>query len=102
MPLIDRYREIEHVAAEMLAAGRAGDWARVGDLGTAIRSLADGVTHAGVPDALDPEQRRERLRILRRLVMLDGELRRISDPASARLDSMFDTPPRGGASPRSA
>lgn len=102
MSLIDRYREIEGVAAEMLDAGRAGNWARVGDLGTTIRSLADGIAHAGGPDGLDAGQQRERLRILRRLVVLDGELRRISDPACARLDSMFDAPRRDGASPRSA
>ncbi len=102
MPLIDRYREIEGVACEMLEAGRAGDWSRVGDLGNAIRSLADGVARAGGPETLDAEQRRERLRILKRLVVVDGELRRLSDPANARLDSMFGPAPRGGGAPRSA
>jgi len=87
--LIDRYREIESVALEMLEAGRAGDWSRVGDLGSTIRTLADDVGRAGGPDALDAEQRRERLRILTRLVHVDADLRRLSDPASEWLDSMF-------------
>ncbi len=102
MSLIDRYREIEGVAAEMLEAGRAGNWDRVGTLGTTIRSLADGVARAGGCDGLDDEQRRERLRILRRLIVLDGELRRMSDPASAWLDAMFDARPNEGNSPRVA
>ncbi|MCD6682006.1 MAG: flagellar protein FliT [Burkholderiaceae bacterium] len=89
LPVIDRYREIESVALEMLEAGRAGDWARVGDLGSTIRTLADGVARAGGPDTLDAQQRRERLRILARLVAVDADLRRLSDPASAWLDSMF-------------
>lgn len=89
LPLIDRYREIEFVALEMLEAGRAGDWTRVGDLGSTIRTLAAGVARAGGPDALDAEQRRERLRILRRLVAVDADLRRLSDPVNGWLDSMF-------------
>lgn len=102
MPLIDRYREIECAALEMLDAGRAGDWNRVGDLEATIRSLADGVAHAGGPQALDDEQRRERLRILRRLIVLDGDLRRLADPANGWLDSMFDGARTGGSLPRSA
>jgi len=100
MPLIDRYREIELVASEMLAAGRAGDWQRVGDLGSSIRSLADEIARAGGADALDAGQRRERMRILGRLVVVDGELRRLHDPASAWLDAMFDPPRRAGDRPR--
>lgn len=100
IPLIDRYREIEYVALEMLEAGRAGDWSRVGDLGSTIRTLADGVARAGGPEALDAEQRRERARILRRLVVVDADLRRLSDPASAWLDSMFDAPPQDGGTSR--
>lgn len=101
-PLIDRYREIEYVALEMLDAGRAGDWNRVGDLETTIRSLADGVARAGGPEVLDDEHRRERLRILRRLILLDGDLRRLADPANRWLDSMFDDSGRHDSSPRSA
>ncbi|MBN9461002.1 MAG: flagellar protein FliT [Burkholderiales bacterium] len=99
MPLIERYREIECVASEMLAAGRAGDWTRVGDLGTTIRSLADGVARAGGPEALDPGQQMERLQIMKRLVVLDGELRRLADPTNGWLDAMFGTAPGDGAAP---
>lgn len=102
MPLIDRYREIEHVALEMLHAGRAGDWARVDALETTIRTLADGVARAGGPDALDPEQQRERLRILRRLVLLDGDLRRIADPENGWLDAIFDPRRNDGTARRIA
>ena len=101
-PMIDRYREIEHVALEMLDAGRAGDWARVGALETTIRTLADGVARAGGSDSLDAEHQRERLRILRRLVLLDGALRRIADPVNGWLDAMFDPRPNDGTARRIA
>lgn len=102
MPVIDHYREIESTASEMLEAGRAGNWTRVGDLETTIRTLADGIARAGGPDALDAEQQRERLRILRRLIVLDGELRRLADPVNAWVDSMFDAPSRDGGASRPA
>lgn len=101
-PLIDRYREVESVALEMLEAGRAGDWTRVGALEITIRTLADGITRAGGPDALDAEQRRERLRILRRLVLLDGDLRRLADPVNGWLDTMLEARPNGGGASRIA
>ena len=102
MPLIDRYREIEAVTCEMLDAGRAGDWARVGHLESTVRTLADGIARAGGPDALDTGQQRERLRILTRLVALDGELCRLADPVNAWLDATFDAPPRGRGASRPA
>lgn len=102
IPLIDRYREIEYVALEMLDAGRAGDWPRVSALETTIRTLADGLARAGGADALDAEQQRERLRILRRLLLVDGDLRRLCDPACARLDSLFDSRARSGDASHSA
>ncbi|MDT3677599.1 MAG: flagellar protein FliT [Burkholderiaceae bacterium] len=101
-PLLDRYRQIESVALEMLEAGRAGDWTRVATLETTIRGLADGIARDGGPDALDAEQRRERLRILRRLVLLDGDLRRLADPVHGWLDTMFEARPNGGGASRIA
>lgn len=90
--LIEGYRAIENVAGEMLRAGRAGDWPKVRDLGAAIRDLGDGITQAGGPAALTPEQRRERMRILKRLILLDGELRHLSDPVAGWIDTMFARP----------
>lgn len=89
-PLLGRYIEIEDVAREMLEAGRAGNWTRVGDLQTTIRGLADGVARAGGAAALAPEEQRLRLLILKRLILLDGDLRRLAHPANRWLDEMLD------------
>lgn len=89
-PLLCRYVEIEEVARVMLEAGRAGNWTRVGDLQTTIRRLADGVARAGGAVALAPEEQRLRLLILKRLVLLDGDLRRLANPTNRWLDEMLD------------
>lgn len=102
VPMIDRYRQIEGFAREMLEAGRAGDWVRVGKLEATIRSLADGIERAGGPAGLAPNEQRDRMRILERLVRLDGALRRLADPQNRWLDAMFDAGRGSRAEPRGA
>lgn len=93
-PLLGRYLEIEEVAREMLEAGRADNWTRVGELQARIRTLADGVACAGGAAALPLQEQRLRMLILKRLILLDGDLRRLAHPTNRWLDQMFDT--RGG------
>lgn len=93
-PILGQYREIESAADVMLQAARAGDWARVARVERAIGELAKRLDGADPLRRLDPGQRRERLRIVGRLLSIDAEVRQLADPASLRLDRMF--------SPRSA
>lgn len=102
VPMIDRYRQIESFAREMLEAGRAGDWVRVGDLEATIRRLADGIEQAGGPAGLAPHEQRDRIQILQRLVRLDGTLRRLADPQNRWLDAMFDAGRGSRTGPRGA
>lgn len=90
-PLLDRYLEIERVARHMLDAGRAGNWARVGELESTVRNLADCLAQAAGRNALSPAEDRERLRILRRIVLVDGDLRRLAQPSNAWLDDLFSS-----------
>jgi flagellar protein FliT len=96
-PILAQYREIESAAAVMLQAARAGDWARVARLERAIRDLATRLDGSDPHRRLDPGQRRERLRIVRRLLWIDAEVRHLADPASLRLDRMLA--PHGARGP---
>jgi len=96
-PILGGYREIESAAAVMLEAARAGDWARVARVERAIRELATRLDGSDPLERLDPGQRRERLRIVRRLLSIDAEVRHLTDPTSLRLDRMFA--PRAASGP---
>ncbi|HMN63434.1 MAG: flagellar protein FliT [Burkholderiaceae bacterium] len=96
-PILGQYREIESAAAVMLQAARAGDWARVARIERVIGELATRLDGADPLRRLDPGQRRERLRIVRRLLSIDAEVRHLADPASLQLDRMFT--PRSARDP---
>lgn len=99
---LDRYREIEAAAAVMLQAARVDDWARVRRIERAIGDLAARLDATAADDSYDALQRRERLRIVRRLLAIDAQIRHLADPASLRLDRMFAHCPEGGRMARSA
>lgn len=93
--VLGHYLEIEAAAHVMLQAARSADWVRVRRVERAIGDLAarlDAAAHR----SLDAEQRRERLRVVRRLLAIDAEVRHLADPASLRLDRMFAPRPEGG------
>lgn len=92
---LGHYREIEAAAAVMLQAAQSGDWARVGRIERAIGELAARLDADAAHRSLDAEQRRERLRIVRRLLAIDAEVRHLADPASLRLDRMLGRRPTG-------
>ena len=89
MLLLEAYREIERIAERMLQAGRDDRWQEVQQHGQSIRCVADRIGRTIGQPRLGPEMRRERVRILRRLLSMDADLRRIADPATARIDAML-------------
>ncbi len=95
--VLGHYREIEAAAAVMLQAARAGDWPRVTRVERAIRELADRLDDDAPERRLDAGQRRERLRIVRRLLSIDAEVRHLADPGSLRLDRLFAPRAAGGS-----
>lgn len=89
MLLLEAYREIERIAERMLQAGRDDRWQDVRQHECSIRTVADHIKRTIGQPRLGAEMRRERVRILRRLLSIDADLRRIADPAVGRLDAML-------------
>lgn len=89
MILLDQYQRIECAAVAMLDAAREEDWDRVAELERTIRDLADHLQLYSGRIELAPDERREQLRILRRLVLIDGDVRRLAHPWNRTLDAMF-------------
>jgi hypothetical protein len=91
-PALGDYLRIESLCESMLVAARSDDWDKVGELQSASQALISGLRSAA-EHPLAGAARREQLRIMRRILILDGELRRLAEPWQQGLDRMF-APPR--------
>jgi hypothetical protein len=86
--LLDTCRAVETNCLSMLDAARQEDWERVARLQAVNDSLIANMRAAG--DATPtPAQRREQLGILRRIVIIDGEIRRLREPWQRGLDRLL-------------
>lgn len=87
--LLSHYRRIECQTVQMLGAAQLDDWQGVRRCESKITELARELEQAKSDARLLPGEDRERLRILRRLVIADAEVRRLADPRSRRIDAML-------------
>lgn len=77
------YQALERASQEMLEAARAGDWDRVRRLESTCARVIANVRQLKQAQALSRQQEPQRLRILRRIVANDAEIRRIAQPLQA-------------------
>ena len=94
-PILDHYRAIEGACIEMLEAARRDDWEHVSRLQMSSRGLIESLRRADERVTLIEHDRDEKFRILRRILVIDGELRHLAQPWLRNLDAMF-APRRAG------
>jgi len=85
--LLRFYEALECASHEMLEAARAGDWDSVCRLEGACAVLIARLRQAAKDRTLEPAEQPQRLRLLRSIVANDAEIRRITQPLPAFLDS---------------
>lgn len=86
--LLAFYEALEATSRDMLAAARGGRWDRVAELEGAASSLIVELRLRLRHDALDADGTRTKLRILRRIVQNDAEVRCLAQPSLRDLDLM--------------
>lgn len=87
--VLDHYRALERAACEMLEAARRDDWARVAEIERSLAATPASQQAQPGAGTLAPEQERERLRIVHRIIVADGEVRRLAQPWEQTLDAVF-------------
>jgi hypothetical protein len=100
-PLPAGYAAAERLATDMLSAAGQGDWETVVALRRAIPGMARSMEqHWSAIRSHDPAQARrlekERLLAIRRILAVDDQIRRLSDPWRGPLDGWL----RGAAAGR--
>ena len=97
---LQAYSALERLCQRMLDAARDDDWDQVGRVELDARRMIDALRRASAPCGLDGAQRKEKFRILRRIVLIDAQLRHLEQPWQRNLDALLT--PRAPGTPGSS
>ncbi|MCW5222383.1 flagellar protein FliT [Verminephrobacter aporrectodeae] len=87
--LIDCYKAIEDSSARMLDAARRRDWDAVLRCEGACAVLIGQLRLKAQEQALAPEQRSEKARIMQRILRNDARIRCLAEPWLAQFEQLF-------------
>ncbi len=88
--LIDYYKAIEDSSLRMLDAAKAQDWDEVVRFEGACAVLIEQLRAKAGTEELLPEQRREKSRIMQRILSNDAQIRYLAEPWLAHFEQKFD------------
>ena len=92
--LIDYYKAIEDSSAKMLEAARSKDWDGVVRYEGACAVLIEQLRFKSQEHELLPEQRREKTRIMQRILRNDAQIRYLAEPWLAQVEHMLEGQPQ--------
>ena len=87
--LIDYYRAIEDSSLRMLEAAKAEDWDQVVRFEGACALLIEQLRMRAGNEELQPEQRREKTRIMQRILHNDSQIRYLAEPWLTHLEQRY-------------
>lgn len=88
--LLDYYRAIEDSSHKMLEAARAQDLDTVMRYEGVCAVLIEQLRYRSHEEDLLPEQRREKARIMQRILRNDAEIRHLTEPWIPHLEEVLD------------
>ena len=88
--LIDYYKAIEDSSLKMLSAAKDEDWEQVVRFEGACAVLIEQLRAKAQSEALQPEQRSEKTRIMQRILQNDAQIRYLAEPWLAHCEQTFD------------
>jgi flagellar protein FliT len=87
--LLSYYEALERASQDMLAAARAADWDQVVKLEGACVLLIAQLKHAASEKSLADEERKQKSRIMQRILVNDAEIRSLAEPWLDDIDQMM-------------
>lgn len=88
--LIDYYKAIEDSSLKMLMAAKSEDWDEVVRFEGACAVLIEQLRSRARSEELLPAQRREKTRIMQRILNNDAQIRYLAEPWLAHFESRFE------------
>lgn len=89
--LLDYYKAIESASQKMLEAAQTENWDQVVRLEGACAVLIAQLRSKSRTLELAPEERKEKVRIMQRILRTDAEIRCLAEPWLNDLASLMDT-----------
>lgn len=87
--ILSRYDAVAEASQRMVEAARAADWPALAEAESRCVTLIEEIRSLGGADGLSAAGRRSRMVSLGRVLAHDAEIRRLADPAVARLERLF-------------
>ena len=78
--LLDYYKAIESASQQMLTAAQMENWDQVVQLESTCAVLIEQLRSKARTNKLTSEERREKLRIMQRILRTDAEIRLLAEP----------------------
>lgn len=92
MQLLDYYKAIEAKSADMLQAAQSHNWDAVIDCEKACGVLINELRVQAGQSALSVLERKEKVRIMQRILRNDAQIRVLAEPWLAQLDHLGKVP----------
>ena len=89
--LLDYYKAIDNASQRMLEAAQTENWDQVVHLEGTCAVLIAQLRHQSRTDNLAPEERKEKTRIMQRILRADAEIRCLAEPWLNDLEQLMDT-----------
>lgn len=90
--LIDYYRAIELVSERMLSYAEVGEWEEMSVTETTCTVLISQLKMAAQSSQLNQEERQEKSRIMRRILLNDARIRLLTEPCLESIDLALSVP----------
>lgn len=90
--LIDYYLAIEDGSSKMLDAAKVEDWDRVVQFEGVCAILIEQLRVKAATEVLLPDQRKEKTRIMQRILMNDSQIRYLAEPWLAHFEESCQQP----------
>ncbi|MDP3107087.1 flagellar protein FliT [Hydrogenophaga sp.] len=88
--LLDYYKAIERTSSQMLDAAKTENWDQVVRLEGACAVLIAQLRYKSKTDQLAPEERKEKTKIMQRILRTDAEIRNLAEPWLNDLSQLID------------
>jgi flagellar protein FliT len=88
--LLDYYKAIENASQKMLEAAQTENWDQIVHLEGTCAVLIAQLRHKSRSLSLAPDERKEKTRIMQRILRTDAEIRVLAEPWLSDLEQLMD------------